>query len=486
MKYINDILPFIHPLEMMGEIPSYSINRIFINSKEVKPNSLFIAIKGTRVDGHDYIEDAIKKGAKFIVCEQIPLDVRSEVFYIRVADAQRTAGTIAAAYFDFPSEKLKVVGVTGTNGKTTIATLLYRLFRYMGEKAGLLSTVVNYVDSKMYYATHTTPDPIELQRLLSKMVEAGCTYCFMEVSSHAIVQHRIEAVNYAGAIFTNITHDHLDYHKTFEEYLKAKKKFFDNLPKTAFALINLDDKNGQVMVQNTQATVYTYALKTLADFHLKILEYHLNGTLVNIENKDVWFNLIGEFNASNMLAIYAAAVLLGKDKEEVLSDMSLLTAVDGRFENITAPGGYTAVVDYAHTPDALTKVLSTLHRLKKEDSSIITVVGAGGNRDKTKRPEMAKEAALLSDKLILTSDNPRFEKPEDIINDMKQGLNEEDMKKTLTIIDRKEAIRTALMLAQKNDIVLIAGKGHETYQEIEGVKYPFSDVQMVKELINIK
>jgi UDP-N-acetylmuramoyl-L-alanyl-D-glutamate--2,6-diaminopimelate ligase len=486
MKNISDILKYIQPIEIVGEIPSYHINKIYIDSKQVMPNSLFIAVKGTNVDGHNYIEDAIKNGAKFIVCEQIPSDRRSEVLYIKVENTQNIAGRIAATYFDFPSDHLKVVGVTGTNGKTTIATLLYRLFRYMGEKVGLLSTVVNYVDSKMYKSTHTTPDPIELQRLLSKMVEAGCTYCFMEVSSHAIVQHRIESVTFSGGVFTNLTHDHLDYHKTFDEYLKAKKKFFDDLPENAFALTNIDDKNGNVMLQNTNASVHTYALKTLADFHLKILEYHLNGTLIKLDNKEVWIKLIGEFNAYNMLAIYATAVLLDKDKEKILTDMSLLTAVDGRFEYMNAPKGYTAIIDYAHTPDAIAKVLTTINNLKKENSRIITVVGAGGNRDKTKRPIMAKEAALLSDKLILTSDNPRFEKPEDILNDMKQGLNDEDMEKTLTIVDRKEAIRTALMLAQKNDIIFIAGKGHETYQEIEGVKHPFSDVQVVKELINIK
>ena len=485
MKTIKEIVNAIKVIELVGELSDQKINKIYLDSNGVKPNSMFIAIKGTNVDGHDYIEDAIKNGASFIVCEKIPLDVRSNILYIRVENTLLECGKIAAAYFDYPSEKLTVVGVTGTNGKTTIATLLYRLFRLMGEKVGLLSTVINYVDSKYYHATHTTPNPIELQRLLSKMVEAGGKYCFMEVSSHAVVQHRIDDVRFAGGIFTNLTHDHLDYHKTFDEYLKAKKTFFDHLPNDAFALTNIDDKNGKVMVQNTQAKVYTYALKTLADFHARILEKHLDGTLVQFDNKEVWINLIGEFNTYNMLAIYAAAILLHKDKEQVLSDISMLKAVDGRFEYFNAPKGFTAIVDYAHTPDALVKVLTTINDLKKENAQVIVVVGAGGNRDKSKRPIMAKESARLADKLILTSDNPRKEKPEDILNDMLQGLDETDMQKTLTIIDRKEAIRTALMLAKPNDIVLVAGKGHETYQEINGVKYHFDDRQVIKEYLNI-
>jgi len=485
MKTINDILKHIQPLEVVGNITDKKINKLFLDSKSVKPNSLFIAIRGTNVDGHQFIEDAILNGASFIVCEKIPFDTRSDVVYIKVEDTLKVASKIAAAYYDFPSEKLKVVGVTGTNGKTTTATLLYRLFRFMGERVGLLSTVINYVDSKMYPSTHTTPNPIELQRLLNKMVEAGCKYCFMEVSSHAVVQHRIDEVKFCGGIFTNITHDHLDYHKTFEEYLKAKKTFFDRLPSDAFALTNIDDKNGKIMVQNTKANVYTYALKTLADFHAKIIEKHLDGTLVQFDNQEVWINLIGEFNTYNMLAIYATAVLLKKNKEQILTDISLLKAVDGRFEYFNSPQGYTAIVDYAHTPDALVKVLTTINDLKKENAKVIVVVGAGGNRDKTKRPIMAKESARLCDKLILTSDNPRNEKPEDILNDMLQGLDQSDLQKTLTIVDRKEAIRTALMLAQNNDIVLVAGKGHETYQEINGVKHHFDDREVIKEYLKI-
>lgn len=485
MNYINEILKHIQPIEIIGEITETKINKIYLDSNSIKPNSMFIAIKGTQVDGHDFIEDAIKRGASIIVCEKLPSNLRTDVLYIKVADSSKIAGKIAAAYYDFPSEKLTVIGVTGTNGKTTIATQLYRLFRLMGEKVGLLSTIVNYVDSKLYYSTHTTPNPIEVQKMLNKMVEAGCKYCFMEVSSHAIVQHRVDDVKFAGGIFTNLTHDHLDYHKTFAEYLKAKKTFFDNLPENAFALVNIDDKNGKVMIQNTKAKVYTYALKTIADFHAKILEKHLNGTLVKFNQKELWINLIGEFNTYNMLAVYATTILLGKRNENLLADISLLKPVDGRFEIFNAHQGFTTIVDYAHTPDALTKVLTTIIELKKSDAQLITVVGAGGNRDKNKRPKMAKEAVRFSNKLILTSDNPRYEKPEEIINEMLSGLDKNDIPKTLTIVDRKEAIRTALMLAKENDIVLVAGKGHETYQEINGKKYYFDDRQVIKEYLNL-
>lgn len=483
MKDIHEILNGIEVLETRGEVQNPKVNKLFIDSKNVKPNSMFIAIKGTSTDGHDFIDEAILNGSRFIVCERIPFDTRSDVLYIKVQDTRKIAGQIASIYYDHPSTKLKVVGVTGTNGKTTVATLLYRLHRLMGIKCGLLSTVVNYVDSKLFAATHTTPNPIELQRLLSKMVEAKCEYCFMEVSSHAVVQHRIEGVRFYGGIFTNITHDHLDYHKTFEAYLHAKKTFFDMLPESAFALTNIDDKNGKVMVQNTKAKVYTYALKTIADFHARILEKHLNGTLVQFDKTEVFVNLIGEFNVYNLLAIYATSVLLGMPKDEVLTHLSLLKPVDGRFEYFVSKDGYIAIVDYAHTPDALAKVLSTINDIKKDTARIITVVGAGGNRDKTKRPLMAAEAAKWSNKVILTSDNPRFEEPEDIISDMKEGLSDDDLKKTLTIVDRKEAIRTALQLAQKDDIVLVAGKGHENYQEIKGVKYPFDDRMVIKETI---
>ncbi len=483
MKQIEDIVKHIPIIEIKGEPLAGRVNKMYIDSQKVKPNSMFIAIKGTSVDGHDFIDDAIRKGAKYIVCEHIPLDTRSDVIYIKVENTKKLAGRIAAVYYDFPSTKLKVVGVTGTNGKTTIATLLYRLHRLMGKKCGLLSTVVNYVDSKMYRSTHTTPDPIELQRLLSKMVEARCEYCFMEVSSHAVDQYRIEGVQFEGGIFTNLTHDHLDYHKTFEAYLKAKKTFFDILPEHAFALTNADDKNGMVMVQNTKARVYTYALRTLADFHAKILEKHLDGTLVQIENKEVFVKLIGEFNVYNLLAIYGTAILLGGEVENVLLHLSLLCPVDGRFEYFLTRKGVVGIVDYAHTPDALAKVLSAIKELKKDTAKVITVVGAGGNRDKTKRPVMAKEAITYSDQLILTSDNPRNEDPQEIINDMLKGLSASEKERTLTIIDRREAIRTAITLAQKDDVVLVAGKGHETYQEIKGIKYPFDDRQIIKEFV---
>lgn len=483
MKPLKDILQHIQPIEIVGSLDK-NINKVFIDSTKIKTNSLFIAIKGNAVDGHDFIDDAIYRGASAIVCEHLPLDIRSDVTYIKVADTRYIAGVIAAAYYDFPSQKIKVIGVTGTNGKTTIATLLYRLMRLMGYKAGLISTIVNYVDSKMYPATHTTPDPIELQRLLNKMVEAGCRYCFMEVSSHAVVQQRINQIHFSGGIFTNISHDHLDYHKTFDAYIQAKKGFFDQLPQDAFALTNVDDKNGKVMVQNTKAHVYTYALKTHADFHARILEKHLDGTLIRINNQDVWIKLIGEFNVYNMLAIYATACLLGHDSMQVMTDISLLEAADGRFQYFKSNKGVTVIVDYAHTPDALEKVLQTVNDIKKNDSRIITVVGAGGNRDASKRPEMGKIVASLSNISIFTSDNPRNEDPEVIISDMLSDLDNEKKKNILTIVDRKEAIKTAITLAHSGDIVLIAGKGHETYQEIKGVKYPFDDREIVKQYLN--
>ncbi|MCX7954153.1 MAG: UDP-N-acetylmuramoyl-L-alanyl-D-glutamate--2,6-diaminopimelate ligase [Bacteroidales bacterium] len=483
MKTIKEILDVIKPIEIKGTINNDRINKIFINSTEVKHNSLFIAIKGNNQDGHNYIDDAIKNGAKFILCENFPSNTMSDVLYIRVNNTQKIAGEVAAAYYDYPSKKLKVVGVTGTNGKTTIATLLYRLARLMGKKAGLFSTIINYVDSKLYRTTNTTPNPVEIQRLMNKMVEAKCTHCFMEVSSHAIVQHRINGIHFTGGIFTNLSHDHLDYHKTFDAYLKAKKTFFDNLPESAFALTNIDDKNGKIMVQNTKAKIYTYGLKNFADFNAKILEKHIDSTLIKIKQKELWTKLIGTHNVYNILAIYACSVLLGFNEDLILSNISLLDPVDGRLELIKSNNGINIFIDYAHTPDALFNVLKTLNDIKKENSKIIVVVGAGGNRDKTKRPEMAKVSAEMSSTLILTSDNPRNEKPEDIINDMKSGLDEKLSEKTLVIIDRKEAIKTAIKLAQKDDIILIAGKGHETYQEINGIKYYFNDKEVVKNFI---
>jgi UDP-N-acetylmuramoyl-L-alanyl-D-glutamate--2,6-diaminopimelate ligase len=485
VKKLSEILQNI-PVENIKGNPDVFVNKIFIDSRYVTTNSLFIAQPGVHVDGHKFINDVIKAGAKSIVCEKLPAEIKKNITYVQVKDTILLSGLIADSYFDNPSSKMKVIGVTGTNGKTTIATLLYRLYRRMGQKVGLLSTVVNYIDSKMVESTHTTPDAVTVHKLMGKMVEAGCKYCFMEVSSHAIVQHRINGVRFVGGIFTNLTHDHLDYHKTFDEYLAAKKKYFDELPGNAFALTNIDDKNGKVMVQNTKAKVSTYALHSMADFNATIRESHFDGMLLNINNVEMWTRLIGQFNASNILAIYATAVLLGSDKEKIMMELSDLYAVDGRFEYFSSPKGYIAVVDYAHTPDALLNVLRTIRQLIKADGKIISVVGAGGNRDKTKRPVMAKVSAELSDKVILTSDNPRNEKPEDIIADMKAGLDTQISNKVLTITNRREAIRAACQFAVKGDVVLIAGKGHETYQEINGVKHYFDDRVVVKEIFNEK
>ena len=485
MKKLSEILQQI-PVEKIIGNPDVFVNKIFVDSRSVTPNSLFIAQKGATVDGHDFIKEVIKAGAKTIICENIPAEIKKGITYVQVKDTIFLSGPIADAYYDFPSSKLKVVGVTGTNGKTTIATLLYRLYRRFGFRVGLISTVVNYIDSKSVESTHTTPDAVSIQKLMSKMVEAGCKYCFMEVSSHAIIQHRINGIRFAGGIFTNLTHDHLDFHKTFDGYLAAKKKFFDDLPEGTFALTNMDDKNGKVMVQNTKAKINTYALNSLADFHASIKESHFDGMLLNINQTEMWTRLIGQFNASNILAIYATAILLNSDKEKILTELSDLNAVDGRFEYFTSSKGYMAVVDYAHTPDALLNVLKTIRQLVKADGKIITVVGAGGNRDKTKRPVMAKVSAELSDKVILTSDNPRNEVPEDIINDMKQGLDAQTSNKVLSITDRREAIRTACQFAGKGDVVLVAGKGHETYQEVNGVKHYFDDKAVIKEIFNEK
>jgi UDP-N-acetylmuramoyl-L-alanyl-D-glutamate--2,6-diaminopimelate ligase len=402
-----------------------------------------------------------------------------------VADSEEAVGKLAHAFYGYPTEKLELVGVTGTNGKTTIATLLYKIFRLFGYKVGLLSTVCNYIDDEAIPTDHTTPDPITLNKLLGRMADEGCKYAFMEVSSHSIAQKRISGLRFAGGIFTNLTRDHLDYHKTVENYLKAKKKFFDDMPKQAFSLTNLDDKNGLVMLQNTKSKTYTYSLRSLADFKGKVLESHVEGMLLDINNHEVAVHFIGKFNASNLLAVFGAAVLLGKSEEDVLVALSTLYPVAGRLETIHSPNGITAVVDYAHTPDALVNVLASLQEVMNGKGQIITVVGAGGNRDKGKRPIMAKEAAKGSDKVIITSDNPRFEEPQDIINDMLAGLDAKDMEKTLSIVDRKEAIRTACMLAQKGDVVLVAGKGHEDYQEIKGVKHHFDDREVLRELFKI-
>jgi UDP-N-acetylmuramoyl-L-alanyl-D-glutamate--2,6-diaminopimelate ligase len=452
------------------------------DSRSVKEGNLFVAVRGTSVDGHAFIEKAIGQGAVAVVCEEIPPGLENKCTFILVKDSADALGRLAAAWNDFPSSKLKLVGVTGTNGKTTTATLLYELFRKLGYKAGLLSTVCNYVDGEAFPTEHTTPDPLTLHALLAKMVEAGCEYAFMEVSSHAVDQRRISGLEFDGGIFTNLTRDHLDYHKTVENYLKAKKKFFDDLPATAFALTNVDDKAGPVMLQNTAAKKLTYSLRTLADFKAKILESHFEGTELLINEREVMVHFVGRFNAYNLLAVYGAAVALGQDPEQVLIGLSTLHPVSGRFETIRSVLGYTAIVDYAHTPDALSNVLNGIHEVLEGNGRIITVVGAGGNRDKGKRPLMAKEAVEKSDQVILTSDNPRFEEPDAIIQDMFAGLSASDRERTLCITDRTQAIKTAIMLAKKGDVILIAGKGHEDYQDVKGVKHHFDDREKVREI----
>jgi UDP-N-acetylmuramoyl-L-alanyl-D-glutamate--2,6-diaminopimelate ligase len=450
------------------------------DSRKIQPGMLFVAVRGTTMDGHAYIESAIDKGAVAVVCEEIPNSLRRKTAFVVVKDSAETLGLLMAAWHDYPSDKLILVGVTGTNGKTTIATLLYEMFRKLGHKAGLISTVCNYIDGQAVPATHTTPDPVSLQGLLAGMVNAGCEYAFMEVSSHAIDQKRISGLSFNGGIFTNLTRDHLDYHKTVDNYLHAKKTFFDSLPATAFALTNIDDKTGAVMLQNTKAKKLAYSLRTPADFKGKILESHFEGTELIINGREVMVYFVGRFNAYNLLAVYGAAVALGKDPEDILVELSALRSVSGRFETITSPLGYTAVVDYAHTPDALVNVLSSIREVLNGKGNIITVVGAGGNRDKGKRPIMAQEAVRLSDRVILTSDNPRFEEPGDILKDMADGLSPSEKEQTLCIEDRTQAIRTATLLAKKGDVILVAGKGHEDYQDIKGVKHPFDDREKLR------
>ena len=462
------------------------ITGVNIDSRRIKEGHLFIAQRGTQVDGHKFIPKAIELGAKAVLCEVLPEEKAEGVTYVQVESTEDVAGKVATIFYGDPSRKLKLVGVTGTNGKTTIATLLYNMFRKLGYKCGLLSTGCNYIEDEAVPADHTTPDPIELNYLLSRMVDAGCQYAFMECSSHAIAQKRIGGLDFAGGLFTNLTRDHLDYHKTFENYRNAKKAFFDQLPKTAFAITNADDKNGMVMVQNTKATVKTYSTRTMADFKAKILECHFGGMYLEIDGREVGVQFIGKFNVSNLLAVYGAAVMLGEKPENVLLVMSTLKSVSGRLDPIQSPEGYTAIVDYAHTPDALENVLNAIHEVLEGKGHVITVCGAGGNRDKGKRPLMAQEAVKQSDKVIITSDNPRFEEPQDIINDMLAGLDDQQMKKVVSIVDRREAIRTACMLAQKGDVILVAGKGHEDYQEIKGVKHHFDDKEVLREAMGIK
>jgi len=480
---LTKILPKALVNEVVGN-PDIEVEQLTFNSRVAGANSCFFAIRGTQADGHRFIPQAVENGASAIVCEAMPVSFAPNVTYVRVSDSSEALGLMASAFYGNPSSNLKLVGVTGTNGKTTTATLLYRIVGMLGFKAGLLSTVVNQVVDEQIPTTHTTPDPIELNRLLRRMVDAGCSYCFMEVSSHAVVQKRIAGLTFAGGIFTNITHDHLNYHKTFDEYIRAKKMFFDQLPSESFALVNADDRNGMVMVQNTKAKVSTYALHSIADFRCRVVESHFDGMLLNMDGLEVWTRLIGEFNAYNLLAIYASLLLLGFDKTDVLLQLSMVNSVSGRFEYVSSSGGITAVVDYAHTPDALVNVIETIKKIKSSGQRLITVVGAGGNRDKTKRPVMARVAVQNSDLVILTSDNPRFEEPEDIINDMKAGVDEEFTKKLVTIVDRHEAIRTACLLANKEDIILVAGKGHENYQEVKGVKHHFDDKEVLAEIFN--
>ncbi|MGL4780636.1 MAG: UDP-N-acetylmuramoyl-L-alanyl-D-glutamate--2,6-diaminopimelate ligase [Bacteroidales bacterium] len=456
------------------------VSQITSDSREVKEGGMFFAVRGTATDGHDYIEKAQEQGASVVVCEQLPVLLSEQVTYVLVKDSSDALGKLAAAWFDYPSEKLSLVGVTGTNGKTTTATLLYKTFRAMGHRVGLLSTVCNYINDEAYEATHTTPDAIHLNALLNDMVNADCDYAFMEVSSHSVDQNRISGLRFEGGIFTNLTRDHLDYHKTFDAYLKAKKKFFDTLPKDAFAITNADDKNGLIMLQNCEARKYTYSLRTLADYKGKIIENHFDGMTLEVNGIEAVLPFVGVFNAYNLLAVIGAANQLGKSIPDMLVALSKEKPVSGRFETLRSKRGYTAIVDYAHTPDALTNVLNAIHEVLDGNGRVITVVGCGGNRDKGKRPIMAKESAKLSDRVILTSDNPRNEEPQDILNDMLEGLDIIDRKKTLTIADRREAIRTACMFAEKGDVVLIAGKGHEDYQIIKGVKHHFDDREEVK------
>ena len=480
MMKLEQLLSNIKPLATEGKL-DVDITGVNIDSRKIQPGHLFVAMRGTQTDGHAFIPKALEMGAAAILCEVMPEERKQGVTYIQVPSTEEAVGPVATMFYGEPSKRLKLVGVTGTNGKTTIATLLYNMFRQFGHRCGLLSTVCNYIEDEAVPASHTTPDPIELNALLARMVEAGCEYAFMECSSHAIHQRRIGGLQFTGGIFTNLTRDHMDYHKTVENYLKAKKMFFDSLPKSAFVVTNIDDKNGMVMVQNCKADIKTYSTRTMADFRARLLECHFEGMYLEIDGREVGVQFIGKFNVSNLLAVYGTAIMLGKKPEEVLIAMSTLKSVSGRLEPLHAPEGFTAIVDYAHTPDALANVLSAIHEVLGGKGSVITVCGAGGNRDKGKRPLMAQEAVRQSDKVIITSDNPRNEDPQAIINDMLAGLDRQQMKKVVSIVDRREAIRTACMMARKGDVVLVAGKGHEDYQEIQGVKHHFDDKEVLRE-----
>ena len=477
---LSELLKNVDVLNLIGR-DDVEITGVNIDSRRIAAGHLFVAVPGTQTDGHRFINKAIEQGAVAILCESLPTKRTEGVTYVAVESTEYCVGEVATQFYGNPSRRLKLVGVTGTNGKTTIATLLYNMFRQMGHRCGLLSTVCNYIEDEPVPASHTTPDPIELNALLARMVEAGCEYAFMECSSHAIAQRRIGGLKFLGGLFTNLTRDHLDYHKTVENYRDATKLFFDGLEKDAFAITNLDDKNGLFMVQNTKATVKTYSTRTMADYRARIIEAHFEGMYLEMDGREVGVQFIGKFNVSNLLCVYGAAVMLGKLPEDILVVMSTLKSVNGRLDPIRSPEGYTAIVDYAHTPDALANVLGAIHEVLDGKGQVITVCGAGGNRDKGKRPLMAQEAVRQSDRVIITSDNPRFEEPQDIINDMLAGLDQKQMRKVISIVDRREAIRTACMMAQRGDVILIAGKGHEDYQEIQGVKHHFDDHEVVRE-----
>ncbi|MES3019924.1 MAG: UDP-N-acetylmuramoyl-L-alanyl-D-glutamate--2,6-diaminopimelate ligase [Bacteroidota bacterium] len=484
MKIVKDILYGVSLKQVSGST-SLEIDSICFDSRKADAGTLFVAVKGTLSDGHDFIGKAIEQGAKGIICEIFPALLQEGVSYFLVEDSAKSLGIISANFFDHPSSKLKLVGVTGTNGKTTVATLLFQLFRDLGYKCGLLSTVQNQINEIIVPSTHTTPDPIALNSLLKDMVDSGCDYCFMEVSSHAVAQHRITGLQFTGGIFTNLTHDHLDFHQTFDAYLKAKKAFFDSLESSSFALTNIDDKNGIVMLQNSRGHKKTYGLKNIADFKAKIIENHFSGLLLNIDGEEVWFKMVGSFNAYNLLAVYSTAMLLEQDHARVLISLSRLSGAEGRFDYLVSPTGIIGIVDYAHTPDAVQNVLTTIQDIRTGAEQVITVIGCGGDRDKSKRPVMAQVACDWSNKVILTSDNPRSEAPEQIIRDMESGVMPQNKKKAISIVDRKEAIRTACHLAKPGDIILVAGKGHEKYQETAGVKHPFDDKQILTEILTL-
>ncbi|RZK53579.1 MAG: UDP-N-acetylmuramoyl-L-alanyl-D-glutamate--2,6-diaminopimelate ligase [Pedobacter sp.] len=481
---LQDLLYGVSIKSLTGK-PNQEVASLAFDSRLVKPDTLFFAVKGTVVDGHQYIEQTIAAGATVIVCESLPTTLVEGVTYVEVQNSSVALGVVASNFYGNPSSKLKLIGITGTNGKTTIATLLFQLFRELAYNVGLISTVQNHINDDIIPATHTTPNPIALNALLQDMVKAKCEYGFMEVSSHAVVQHRIAGITFAGGVFSNITHDHLDFHKTFDSYLKAKKEFFDNLPKSSFALTNADDKNGMVMLQNTKASKKTYALKQMADFKAKIIENKFSGLNLNVDDTDVFFKMVGSFNAYNLLAAYGTAILLGEDKLNVLTILSTLAGAEGRFDYTVSKQGIIGIVDYAHTPDAVQNVLSTIANIRKGTEQVITVLGCGGDRDKTKRPIMAQVASDWSDKVILTSDNPRTENPQQIIAEMEKGVSPTNQRKTLSILDRKEAIKTACHLAKPGDIILVAGKGHEKYQEINGVRHHFDDKEVLTEQLNL-